>query len=496
MEEAAHEEALRPSGQWPPKCKMGSTGKRAACVLWGPQLQSPEASASSPPPGREGRGLACSLSLMSAEAQNAAEASTSSASVADSPATAARAGVPFLLTPGGARAPEAHTSRRRLCPPQAASAPPLLLIPCPDNKPRPRPRVGHGPRRAIPQPRRSWTVGTDDGVATLVMALIKARATRRAALSAKFPHGTSLRRFGHWCTSFSAVSLRSAGAGCYWPRRDEEWARRYLGHRGLVQRPLGGPLTSPDRMASASPSLSELSPGEGSPAESPLPSPPTDGAQAATEHIALPAEGPPGQCSTEPGDSAPAAATPPMPDASSSSMAQESAQQARAPSWGGHGAPQPAASAGSRMPLSSASGRVPKGGRGQAGPPSAARPLFSPLFSALFGGITSSSGASQRFGRTKEPDQIDEGLFLGGYQSVCNKEHLQSLKVTDILTVARGLRPEFPGAFRYTLVEVDDMVHVDLRTHFDTCFQAIDAGRAAGGIVVHCVAGIAPTRVL
>ncbi|CAI5499039.1 unnamed protein product [Closterium sp. Naga37s-1] len=89
----------------------------------------------------------------------------------------------------------------------------------------------------------------------------------------------------------------------------------------------------------------------------------------------------------------------------------------------------------------------------------------------------------------RKPDRIDQGLYLGSLNSASNREALLELGIKSVVTVANDTgAPPFPDTFSYTLVHVADAMHVDLTTHFEGCFIAIEEGRKAGGVLVHCLA--------
>ncbi|GJP45639.1 hypothetical protein CLOM_g5002 [Closterium sp. NIES-68] len=91
----------------------------------------------------------------------------------------------------------------------------------------------------------------------------------------------------------------------------------------------------------------------------------------------------------------------------------------------------------------------------------------------------------------KPPDKIEEGLYLGSLNSASNRDALLELGIKSIVTVANDTgTPQFPDTFSYTVVHVADAMSVDLATHFDGCFTAIEEGRKAGGVLVHCLAGM------
>jgi len=44
--------------------------------------------------------------------------------------------------------------------------------------------------------------------------------------------------------------------------------------------------------------------------------------------------------------------------------------------------------------------------------------------------------------------------------------------------------------FRYLVLEALDNLKEDMLQHFESCHQFIDEGRQAGGVLIHCQAGI------
>lgn len=94
-------------------------------------------------------------------------------------------------------------------------------------------------------------------------------------------------------------------------------------------------------------------------------------------------------------------------------------------------------------------------------------------------------------GSLQEPNLILPGLFLGSWSAALDRESLQAVGVKHVLQVASGLGPpRFPDEFKYTVVELDDVASADIAAHFERCIRAIEDGRAAGGILVHCMAGV------
>ncbi|PRQ36849.1 putative phosphoric monoester hydrolase [Rosa chinensis] len=88
------------------------------------------------------------------------------------------------------------------------------------------------------------------------------------------------------------------------------------------------------------------------------------------------------------------------------------------------------------------------------------------------------------------PCQIEEGLFLGSLGAANNKETLENLNVTHILTVADSLPPKYPNDFVYRVLNVEDRRTTDLQQHFDECFNYIEEAKTSGGgVLVHCFSG-------
>jgi len=70
-----------------------------------------------------------------------------------------------------------------------------------------------------------------------------------------------------------------------------------------------------------------------------------------------------------------------------------------------------------------------------------------------------------------------------------DKEALLIHGVTHILTLCNS-RPRFPTEFEYMVLDLQDCEQQDIMQHFTKCFDFIDEGRQAGGILVHCLAGV------
>jgi len=95
-------------------------------------------------------------------------------------------------------------------------------------------------------------------------------------------------------------------------------------------------------------------------------------------------------------------------------------------------------------------------------------------------------------------NQIIAGLYLGNLDDARQITKIQARGITHILTVAQGVKPEFPNQFRYYILSLPDSESVDLISYFPEVFQFIIEGISNGGILVHCMAGISrsPTLVI
>ncbi|EMD49509.1 leucine rich repeat and phosphatase domain containing protein [Entamoeba histolytica KU27] len=87
-------------------------------------------------------------------------------------------------------------------------------------------------------------------------------------------------------------------------------------------------------------------------------------------------------------------------------------------------------------------------------------------------------------------DKIIDNLYLGSYANAHNKNYLQKMGITHILTIG-PLQPMFPELFTYKQINIDDSVKEDISIYFEECFQFIEQARNSGGaVLVHCAAGI------
>jgi protein-tyrosine phosphatase len=87
-------------------------------------------------------------------------------------------------------------------------------------------------------------------------------------------------------------------------------------------------------------------------------------------------------------------------------------------------------------------------------------------------------------------NKIIDGVYLGNLQAAQNLPALKSSCITHILQVANGIQPMFPKQFTYKVIDVPDLHHANLQRHFPAAISFIKQGIQAGGVLVHCHAGV------
>eukprot|EP01111_Echinosteliopsis_oligospora_P010652 TRINITY_DN3372_c0_g1_i2.p1 TRINITY_DN3372_c0_g1~~TRINITY_DN3372_c0_g1_i2.p1 ORF type:complete len:497 (-),score=80.20 TRINITY_DN3372_c0_g1_i2:120-1610(-) len=92
--------------------------------------------------------------------------------------------------------------------------------------------------------------------------------------------------------------------------------------------------------------------------------------------------------------------------------------------------------------------------------------------------------------KTTLPDKIIEGLWLGGVSAARDKYSLKKMNIKYILTVADLIDPMHGDDFEYKVIQIDDHSSSDLYAHFKECTEFIKKGIDAGGVLVHCAAGV------
>jgi len=93
-------------------------------------------------------------------------------------------------------------------------------------------------------------------------------------------------------------------------------------------------------------------------------------------------------------------------------------------------------------------------------------------------------------GRLDSPDRILDGLYLGSHEAALNQKELRIREISHILTVGRDLSQPFTEEINYKLIEAWDDPDQNMFQHFEDCIQFINEGRDAGGVLIHCAAGI------
>lgn len=89
-----------------------------------------------------------------------------------------------------------------------------------------------------------------------------------------------------------------------------------------------------------------------------------------------------------------------------------------------------------------------------------------------------------------EPAEVVPGVYLGSIGAAHNKEVLQRLNITHVLTVASGFAPKHPDDFTYCVVNVADRPEETLSRHFERALKFIARALLDGGkVLVHCFAG-------
>ena len=97
-------------------------------------------------------------------------------------------------------------------------------------------------------------------------------------------------------------------------------------------------------------------------------------------------------------------------------------------------------------------------------------------------------------------DRVRPGLFLGGMWGARQHDELARRGVTHVLCMCCYSSPQETNQlrFRYLVLNASDDERYPISHRFDEIDQFIKEGRAAGGVYVHCHAGIsrAPTAVI
>jgi len=95
-------------------------------------------------------------------------------------------------------------------------------------------------------------------------------------------------------------------------------------------------------------------------------------------------------------------------------------------------------------------------------------------------------------------DRIDQGLYICGLDALKDVDRLKKLGISHILNAASlelYNRPgdslsQLPKLFTVKALECQDSEDCNLSVHFQDVADFVEEGRAKGGVVVHCAAGI------
>ncbi len=87
-------------------------------------------------------------------------------------------------------------------------------------------------------------------------------------------------------------------------------------------------------------------------------------------------------------------------------------------------------------------------------------------------------------------NKIQDRLWLGNIQAAQDYHALKQANITHILQVASDMKPFYPKDFIYKIIDVPDLGQTQLIRHFPAATAFIREGRASGGVLVHCHAGI------
>lgn len=91
--------------------------------------------------------------------------------------------------------------------------------------------------------------------------------------------------------------------------------------------------------------------------------------------------------------------------------------------------------------------------------------------------------------------KIDEGLYICGANALRDQERLHHLGIRCILNAAeRNLYKRdletLCDRFEVKIIGAEDSPEFDMSAHFEDIANFVEAGRAQGGVVVHCSAGV------
>lgn len=94
----------------------------------------------------------------------------------------------------------------------------------------------------------------------------------------------------------------------------------------------------------------------------------------------------------------------------------------------------------------------------------------------------------RNYSQQRTPSMIEIGLYLSSVHGGYDKEELQRLNITHVLSVG-GFTPKYPNDFVYKVIDVMDWPTENLKQYFPEVIEFIEQGMKAGGVLVHCLAG-------
>jgi len=88
-----------------------------------------------------------------------------------------------------------------------------------------------------------------------------------------------------------------------------------------------------------------------------------------------------------------------------------------------------------------------------------------------------------------EANEIIPGLWLGSFESACDKTALEERNIKSIVTVVYNINPIFKD-LTYYKVPIIDTENSNINKYFDECIDFIDESLKKGSVLVHCIRGI------
>lgn len=89
-----------------------------------------------------------------------------------------------------------------------------------------------------------------------------------------------------------------------------------------------------------------------------------------------------------------------------------------------------------------------------------------------------------------EADKILDDIYLGGIDSVYDKDELKKLDIKNIISVIAGFDPPYPENFNYLVLNALDTVNTDLKEYFEITNNFIDDVLDNDEkILIHCMVG-------